>query len=82
MTEPETCCGFGGTFSIKNADTSAAMLADKVRNIVGQESTWNTADIVKREKLPNSLMPPGLVSNLTVHEFASLLDYLESLSKK
>jgi L-lactate dehydrogenase complex protein LldE len=23
------CCGFGGTFSIKNADTSAAMLADK-----------------------------------------------------
>jgi L-lactate dehydrogenase complex protein LldE len=23
------CCGFGGTFSIKNADTSSAMLADK-----------------------------------------------------
>src|SRR5689334_20190489 len=30
----ESCCGFGGTFSIKNADTSSAMLADKVRNIV------------------------------------------------
>jgi L-lactate dehydrogenase complex protein LldE len=27
------CCGFGGTFAIKNADTSAAMLGDKVRHI-------------------------------------------------
>lgn len=26
---PEECCGFGGTFAIKNADTSSAMLADK-----------------------------------------------------
>jgi L-lactate dehydrogenase complex protein LldE len=26
----ETCCGFGGTFSIKNPDVSAAMCADKV----------------------------------------------------
>lgn len=26
----EQCCGFGGTFSIKNAETSAAMAADKV----------------------------------------------------
>ena len=24
------CCGFGGTFAIKNADTSAAMLGDKI----------------------------------------------------
>ena len=28
-----TCCGFGGTFSIKNEATSAAMLADKVTSI-------------------------------------------------
>ncbi|GGS60237.1 glycolate oxidase [Actinokineospora fastidiosa] len=26
----ETCCGFGGTFALKNADTSTAMLADKM----------------------------------------------------
>ena len=25
----DECCGFGGTFAVKNADTSAAMLADK-----------------------------------------------------
>jgi L-lactate dehydrogenase complex protein LldE len=27
------CCGFGGTFAIKNADTSTAMLADKMRHV-------------------------------------------------
>ncbi len=27
------CCGFGGTFSLKNADTSSAMLADKCGSI-------------------------------------------------
>ena len=30
----EECCGFGGTFAVKNADTSAAMLADKLRNVL------------------------------------------------
>ncbi|MDA5284582.1 MULTISPECIES: (Fe-S)-binding protein [unclassified Streptomyces] len=28
----EECCGFGGTFAVKNADVSAAMGADKIRN--------------------------------------------------
>ncbi|MFD7325956.1 (Fe-S)-binding protein [Streptomyces sp. NPDC059875] len=30
----EECCGFGGTFAVKNADVSAAMGADKVRSAV------------------------------------------------
>jgi L-lactate dehydrogenase complex protein LldE len=34
----EECCGFGGTFAIKNADTSSAMLADKVRNLLQTEA--------------------------------------------
>ena len=29
----ESCCGFGGTFAIKNADTSTAMLGDKMRAV-------------------------------------------------
>ncbi|MFC5668495.1 (Fe-S)-binding protein [Kitasatospora misakiensis] len=29
----DSCCGFGGTFAVKNADTSAAMLADKTRGV-------------------------------------------------
>ncbi|MGA2528406.1 MAG: (Fe-S)-binding protein [Acidimicrobiales bacterium] len=28
--EATSCCGFGGTFALKNADTSVAMLADKM----------------------------------------------------
>jgi L-lactate dehydrogenase complex protein LldE len=30
LPEAESCCGFGGTFSVKNADVSAAICADKV----------------------------------------------------
>ncbi len=30
----DSCCGFGGTFAIKNADTSTAMLADKMTNVI------------------------------------------------
>jgi L-lactate dehydrogenase complex protein LldE len=28
------CCGFGGTFAVKNADVSTAMLTDKMRNVL------------------------------------------------
>ncbi len=34
LPEAESCCGFGGTFAVKNADTSAAMLTDKLRAIL------------------------------------------------
>src|SRR5262249_34958167 len=30
----DECCGFGGTFSIKNPDVSAAMLADKMEAVI------------------------------------------------
>jgi L-lactate dehydrogenase complex protein LldE len=30
----DQCCGFGGTFAVKNADTSSAMLADKMRHVI------------------------------------------------
>ncbi|MGH3359062.1 MAG: (Fe-S)-binding protein, partial [Nocardioidaceae bacterium] len=30
----DQCCGFGGTFALKNADTSAAMLTDKLSNVL------------------------------------------------
>jgi L-lactate dehydrogenase complex protein LldE len=29
-----SCCGFGGTFAIKNAETSTAMLADKMSHVL------------------------------------------------
>jgi len=34
LAQSDQCCGFGGTFAIKNADVSAAMLSDKVRAIL------------------------------------------------
>ena len=34
LPEREECCGFGGTFAVKNADTSAAMLSDKIRHVM------------------------------------------------
>ena len=34
LPDAESCCGFGGTFAVKNAQTSAAMLADKVANVL------------------------------------------------
>ncbi|NUR73883.1 MAG: (Fe-S)-binding protein [Hamadaea sp.] len=34
LPDAEQCCGFGGTFAVKNADTSTAMLADKMRNVL------------------------------------------------
>jgi L-lactate dehydrogenase complex protein LldE len=30
----DSCCGFGGTFALKNSDTSAAMLADKMAAVI------------------------------------------------
>ena len=34
LPDAEVCCGFGGTFAVKNADVSTAMLADKMRNVL------------------------------------------------
>ena len=34
LPQAETCCGFGGTFAVKNPDTSAAMLADKMHHVL------------------------------------------------
>jgi L-lactate dehydrogenase complex protein LldE len=33
LPRAEECCGFGGTFAMKNSDTSVAMVADKARHV-------------------------------------------------
>lgn len=33
-----SCCGFGGTFSLKNSETSASMLADKMANVMSTKA--------------------------------------------
>ncbi len=39
----ERCCGFGGTFAVKNADVSSAMLAEKVRDVQNTRAEACTA---------------------------------------
>jgi L-lactate dehydrogenase complex protein LldE len=39
----DSCCGFGGTFSVKNADTSTAMLADKMSAVLATRAEVVTA---------------------------------------
>jgi L-lactate dehydrogenase complex protein LldE len=39
----EVCCGFGGTFAVKNSETSTAMLADKMANVLSTKAEVCTA---------------------------------------
>jgi L-lactate dehydrogenase complex protein LldE len=43
LPRAEECCGFGGTFAVKNADVSGAMLADKVEAVVASGAGAVTA---------------------------------------
>ena len=43
LPEIDQCCGFGGTFAIKNADVSSAMLADKARQVLNTGAEVCTA---------------------------------------
>jgi L-lactate dehydrogenase complex protein LldE len=43
LPDADTCCGFGGTFAVKNADTSTAMLADKMRSVLDTQAEVCTA---------------------------------------
>ncbi len=62
MKERETCCGFGGTFAVKNPDISAAMAEVKVLSaletgaeyIVSTEASclMNINGLINKRKLP------------------------------
>ena len=43
LGEAAECCGFGGTFAVKNADTSMAMLGDKLRHVLDTRAEVCTA---------------------------------------
>ncbi|MDT0454915.1 (Fe-S)-binding protein [Streptomyces sp. DSM 41527] len=43
LPEADACCGFGGTFAVKNAGTSSAMLRDKMDHIAGTGAEVCTA---------------------------------------
>jgi L-lactate dehydrogenase complex protein LldE len=43
LVDLDRCCGFGGTFSIKNADVSSAMLSEKVLGVLNTGAEVCTA---------------------------------------
>ncbi len=43
LPRSEACCGFGGTFAVKNADTSVAMGQDKADDVIGTGAEVLTA---------------------------------------
>ena len=43
LEEAREYCGFGGTFAVKNADTSIAMLSDKLRRVLDTRAEVCTA---------------------------------------
>jgi L-lactate dehydrogenase complex protein LldE len=43
LPRAEECCGFGGTFAVKNADTSIAMLGDKLRCVLDTRAEFCAA---------------------------------------
>lgn len=62
MPERDTCCGFGGTFAVKNSSISAAMAEKKVRNAMQTGATYiisteasclmNVNGYIAKNKLP------------------------------
>jgi L-lactate dehydrogenase complex protein LldE len=43
LPDARECCGFGGTFAVKNADVSMAILSDKLRHILDTRAEVCTA---------------------------------------
>jgi L-lactate dehydrogenase complex protein LldE len=43
LERADECCGFGGTFAVKNAETSTAMVADKADAVVASRAEFLTA---------------------------------------
>jgi putative heme-binding domain-containing protein len=81
--------GFGTHhFEMKDGDEVDGFVVQEaadsvtIRNVAAQEIKIKISEVASRKKLEKSLMPEGLVANLTLSDFASLLDYLQKLSKQ
>ena len=54
----------------------------ELRDVQGSATVLPKKDIDARARGEQSIMPTGLADPLTIHDFASLLAYLESLKSK
>jgi putative heme-binding domain-containing protein len=75
-------------FKMKNGDELDGFVVKEggdsveVRGISGPSTVLEKADIAERQKRDKSIMPEGLVVNITPTELAALLAFLESTSVK
>ena len=76
------------SFKLKNGDSLDGFVVKEggdsveVRNLVGATTVIEKGDIVERQKRDQSIMPEGLVANITTADLASLIAYLESTDGK
>jgi putative heme-binding domain-containing protein len=74
-------------YTLKDGSTQMGFVVQEgakvvtMRNIAGQEIAIQVDQVAKHETDPRSMMPEGLVGNLSVKDFASVLDYLVALAK-
>jgi putative heme-binding domain-containing protein len=73
------------TLTLRNGDTVAGMIASETPTEItvqigpNQQQRVNAADVVSRKETRVSLMPEGLLDNLSLQQVADLLAYLDSL---
>jgi len=70
----DSCCGFGGTFSVKNPDVSGAMLHDKLTNILSTGAEY----VVSADNSCLMHIGGGLQRNKTPVEVIHLAEILAS----
>ncbi|MGC6564692.1 MAG: hypothetical protein ACON38_03660, partial [Akkermansiaceae bacterium] len=82
----EVAQGFQGfSFTLKDGSIATGFVTSRdektieLRTIAGVGQKLSVAEVADETALEESLMPPGLVDGLTLEEFASLIDYLQSL---
>ncbi|MBI1373104.1 MAG: c-type cytochrome [Phycisphaera sp.] len=75
-------------FVLKDGTTQVGFVTSEsgdsieLRNIAGLPTKIKPGDVKQRTKQENSIMPEGLVANLTTQQLASILDYLQSLKSE
>jgi putative heme-binding domain-containing protein len=52
-----------------------------VRDITGKVTTIKASDVISRQEMESSMMPPGLANELSYEEFASLITFLSQQRK-
>ena len=73
LPDAEVCCGFGGTFAVKNAETSTAMLADKMAQRPVHRRRGVHAPATRRASCTSAAGCPGCAAGVRTVHLAEIL---------